>query len=831
MRLAVGIALRDLRGGLRGLYVVLACLALGVAAIAAVGSLRASIDRGLAANGRALLGGDVAIETGAEPPPNALRAWAAQRGARISTVTLLRTLAVAPGGDRMLVELKAVDTAYPLAGETRLTPPQPLQQALRTGIAADPLVLQRLNLAPGAALRLGNVTLPISAALTKEPDHATGAAILGPRILISDANLARTSLVQPGSLVTHEARLLLPPNDTPQSAIAALRTSFPDTGWRLRDPAQAAANLEQAITQTSLFLTLVGLSALLVGGIGVATGVRAWLEGRARTIATLRCLGASAATVFTVFLTQIMLLCLAGVALGVVAGATLTSASLWAFGDALPIPAENGLYTAPLVLAALYGLLTAASFSLWPLGRAAQISGAALFRDATLPDRGARPVLAAANAILIALLAAVIIVTSPDRLFALRFCLATLLTLAVFRAGAFALQHAARRLTPRTPAWLRLGWTNLGRPASPAPLLLVSLGLGLATLATVTLIEANIDAQFTAALPANAPSFFFIDIQNDQLATFEKLVSSQGNVTDLHSVPSLRARVVALNGVPAETAQISPDTRWAIRGDRGLTYAAHVPEGSRIVAGAWWTPDYAGPPLISLDEGLARGWNLHVGDTIRLNVLGRDLDFRVASLRAIDWRALTLNFTMVASPGLLEHAPQMHIATLREPAAQDARLLRVVTDALPNVTGIRVADVLAAVAELVAKLAAALSAAGAVTLASGALVLAGAVAAGQRRRMAEAVVLKTLGASRAQIRAAWLVEFGVLGAAAGVIACGLGTLASWAAMRFVMHAPWSFMPGRLAGTVGACVAAALVFGWVGTEAALRVRAAGVLRNE
>jgi putative ABC transport system permease protein len=831
MNLVIRIAFRDLRGGVRGLYVVLGCLALGVCAIAAVGSLRAGIDRGLADNGRALLGGDVAIETGGQAPPDALRAWAARRGARYAEVTLLRTLAVAPGGDRMLVELKAVDDAYPLAGAVRLTPPQPVWQALRSGVAADPLVLQRLALSPGAALRLGGASFPVSAALAAEPDHATGAAILGPRVLISANNLARTALEQPGSLVTHEARLLLRPGDTPQAAIAALRAAFPDTGWRLRDPQQAAANLEQAIRQTSLFLTLVGLSALLVGGIGVATGVRAWLEGRAGTIATLRCLGASGGTVFAIFLTQVMLLCLGGVVLGAVAGAGLTAAGLWAFGGALPVPAENGVYPAPLLLAALYGLLTAASFSLWPLGRAAQISGGALFRDALLPDRGARPLLAAANTALVASLAAVIIATSPDRGFALRFCLSALVTLAMFRAGALALQVAARRLPVHSPAWLKLGWKNLGRPASPAPLLLVSLGLGLATLAAVTLIEANINAQFTAALPANAPSFFFIDIQNDQLPVFKKLVAAQGNVTDLHSVPSLRARVVALNGVPAESAPISPDTRWAIRGDRGLTYAAQVPEGSRVVAGAWWTPDYAGPPLISLDDGLARGWNLRVGDSIRLNVLGRDLDFRVASLRAIDWRALTLNFTMVASPGLLEHAPQMHIATLREPAAQDARLLRVVTDALPNVTGIRVADVLAAVAELVEKLAAALNAAGGVTLASGALVLAGAVAAGQRRRMAEAVVLKTLGASRGQIRAAWLVEFGILGATAGVIACGMGTLASWAVMRFVMHAPWSFMAGRLVGTVAACVLATLVFGWVGTEAALRARPAGMLRNE
>ena len=228
-------------------------------------------------------------------------------------------------------------------------------------------------------------------------------------------------------------------------------------------------------------------------------------------------------------------------------------------------------------------------------------------------------------------------------------------------------------------------------------------------------------------------------------------------------MPSLRARIVALKGVPVDQVHVKPGSEWGLRGDRGLTYAAGVPRGSTVVAGAWWPAEYDGPPLMSLDAGLADGWNVGVGDTIRANVLGRDIDLKVASLRAIAWRQLNINFAMVVSPGLLSHAPHMNIATVREPAADDAALLRAVTDALPNVTGIRVADILQAVADLVGKLAAALAATGSVTLASGALVLAGAVAAGQRRRVAEAVVLKTLGATRRQIRAAWLVEFGAVG--------------------------------------------------------------------
>ncbi len=360
---------------------------------------------------------------------------------------------------------------------------------------------------------------------------------------------------------------------------------------------------------------------------------------------------------------------------------------------------------------------------------------------------------------------------------------------------------------------------------------MTSLGLGLATLAAVALIEGNIRAGLTGALPKHAPSFFFIDIQNDELDRFARIVAEQPGTSDLHEAPSLRARIVSLNGVPVDRAHVAPGSRWALRGDRGLTYDAAVPDGSRVVAGRWWPPHYDGPPLLSLDAGLAHGWGLVPGDTLTANVLGRDIAFRVASLRSIDWRALSLNFTMVASPGLLAHAPQMHIATVRTASpADDAGLLRAVSDALPNVTGIRVADVIASVVAIVGKLAAALAAAGSLTLASGALVLAGTLAAGQRRRAAEAVVYKTLGGTRAQVRAAFMVEFGSIGLTAGLVAAALGTLASWAVMRFALHAPWVFLPRTLAAVIGGCVVLMLASGIASTEAALRAPAAPRLRN-
>ena len=361
--------------------------------------------------------------------------------------------------------------------------------------------------------------------------------------------------------------------------------------------------------------------------------------------------------------------------------------------------------------------------------------------------------------------------------------------------------------------------------------MLVALGIGLTTLAAIATIEGNLRRQLSDQMPNAAPSFFFIDIQNDQSAQFNALAAAQPGVSDVRSVPSLRARIVAVDGTPSERVPATEETRWALRGDRGLTYAATPPEGTRLVEGQWWPADYNGPPLVSFDANLARGWGMGIGSTVTVNVLGRDIDLKVASLREIQWRGLGINYVMVASPGLLAAAPHTHIATVRSTEQVEPAVLRVLTDAFPNISGIRVRDALEAVAGLLTRVGVALQATSSVTLLAGMLVLAGAVAAGQRARVRDAVVLKTIGATRRQIRGAWLVEFGLLGLVAGLLAAAAGSAASWAVVHFVMRADWIFLPGTLALTVLGCVLLTLALGYIGTALALRVRPAPLLRNE
>ncbi|MBC7799932.1 MAG: ABC transporter permease, partial [Gemmatimonadaceae bacterium] len=543
--------------------------------IAAVGSLREGIERGLATEGRRLLGGDLEIQSGAQALPDTLRDWLRARGGTLSDIVQMRSMLVVPGpdgtsGERQLVELKAVDGPYPLVGAAEVSGSS-LQDALAErdgvpGVVAEQVVLDRLGVTPGAMLRLGSRTFQLRGVLVNEPDRVAAPTILGPRAMIGMSALNGTALIQPGSLLNYDLRVVLPPGTPIAATTEALRAAFPNQGWRLRNSTESAPGIARFIDQTSLFMTLVGLTALLVGGIGVSTGVRSWLEARARTIATLRCLGASTRTIFAVFLIQVLALSALGVLIGLAAGALLPIVGVALFGAALPVPPQAGLYPRALALAAAYGLLTAGAFALWPLARAAQIPGAALFRDALMPvQMQARPWLLATQGVLVAMLVALTVAASPERVFALWFCGGAAATLILFRIGGSVLMAAARRAPRLSAPWARLGIANLYRPGAATPLMLVSLGLGLSTLAAVALIQGNIRAQVLEQVPANAPTFFFIDIQNDQIDRFQAVLRTQPGVGEVAEVPSLRARLVSVDGVPADQVKATPDTQWALR--------------------------------------------------------------------------------------------------------------------------------------------------------------------------------------------------------------------------------------------------------------------------
>ena len=836
-------ALRELRGGLRGFYVFIACIALGSMSIAGVGSLAASLADGLAHQGQVILGGDLSFTLIQREAKSDELAFLKSHGS-VSSAATLRAMARVAGGQATLVEVKAVDGNFPLYGAVQLDPVGSLQAALAErdgvyGAALDPTLMARLNIKPGARLSVGNATFEVRAALTNEPDKLAGGIGFGPRLLMSEAGLRATGLLQPGSLVHWHYRLRLPANDASDAAArtvtAQAHERFPQAGWDIRNRSNASPQLEREVERFTQFLTIVGLTALLVGGVGVGNAVKSQLERKRDVIATMKTLGASGTRVFGIYLTQVMLVALVGGLIGVTLGAILPFATAFAFRAIIPLPIDPALHGGELALALLYGLLTALAFALWPLGRAHDVPVGELFRDEVAPQpRGPRLPYIALTVAAVALLATFAVLLAYDRRVAIIFVGTAAAVFVVLRLVANLLMSVAARLPhPRSTAW-RMALANIHRPGALTPTVVLSLGLGITLLVTVIEIDGNLRQQFTEALPEKAPSFYFLDIPAADSTRFDTFVRTQAPQAKFAEVPMLRGRIVSARGISAEKLTPSEAAAWVLQSDRGITYTGELPKGSRLVEGQWWGPDYRGPPLLSFEKRIADGLGLKIGDTVTVNVLGRDITARIANMRLVDWQSLAINFVLVYSPHAFDGAPATHLATLTYSdggtPTEEAAVLRAVADKFPMVTTVRVKEALQAIGGIVANLVLAIDAASGITLLAAMLVLGGALAVGHRSRVYDAVILKTLGATRPRLIGAYALEYLLLGAATALFGVLSGSLAGWLIVTELMHLRFTWLPlPAVAAALGA-VLVTLVLGLLGTFAALGQKPAPVLRN-
>jgi putative ABC transport system permease protein len=840
--LALRYALRELRGGLRGFYVFIACIALGVMAIAGVGSVAASLGEGLAREGRTLLGGDVAfslIQREAKPDEVA---FLRSRG-EVSVAATLRGMVRAGDGRLALVELKAVDSNYPMFGALTLDPKIPVADLLAErdgafGAAADSILLARLDLKIGDRVTIGSAAFQIRSVVGAEPDKLAGGVGLGPRFLVSEAGLRATELLQPGSLVRWIYRVKLPNNAADDRAATALandaRSTLPEAGWEIRSRGNASPQLERTISRFTQFLTLVGLAALLVGGVGVANAVKSHIDRRRDVIAAFKALGATGRDVFTIYLTQVIVLAVIGSVIGLAAGAALPFIIVGVFGKLLPLPVVAALHPDELLLSFVYGLLTALAFGLWPLGRVHDVPVAALFREAVTSEwHRPRWRYLALMAAVIALLMAVVVGLAYDKRIAAIFVASSIVVFALLRGIAVGLMALARRLPRTRITMLRLAIANIYRPGALTPSVVMSLGLGLAVLVTITQIDGNLRRQFLAALPDRAPSFYFIDIPTAEAARFGAFLKQTAPQSTVEDVPMLRGRIVAARGVKAENLEPSPDTEWVLQSDRGLSYTGEIPKGSKVVEGRWWDADYDGPPLVSMEKKIADGLKLKIGDEVVVNVLGRDIPATISNMRTVDWQSLGINFVLVFSPNAFKGAPHTHIATLTEThpdSAGDARIIKSVADAFPMVTSVRVREALETIGTVVTNLVLAIRGASAVTLISAILVLGGALAAGHRHRVYDAVILKTLGATRVRLLGAYALEYLMIGFATAVFGVIAGSIAAWLIVTRLMTLSFIWQAGSAAGVVAAALIVTVGLGLAGTLLALNQKPATVLRN-
>ncbi len=821
LRLSAKFAARELRGGLHGFRIFLACLALGVAAIAAVGSVRASIEAGLKQEGAALLGGDAEMEFTYRFATQEERGWMSENALRVSEIVDFRSMAVVDRdgqSERGLTQVKAVDQAYPLVGEVTLEPAMNLSDALDDqGAVMEQVLMDRMGLSIGESFKLGRQTFQLRAVLTKEPDSAADGFDLGPRIIVRTEALEGSGLIEPGTLFNTKYRLVLPEGSDLVDLSSSAKAQFANAGMRWTDSRNGAPGVAQFVERLGAFLILVGLSGLAVGGVGVSAAVRSYIASKTSVIATLRTLGADRGTIFQTYFLQIGVLSLCGVTIGLVLGAMAPMLLAPIIEARLPIPASFAIYPAPLVEAGIYGLLTAFLFTLWPLARAEDVRAATLFRDALSKTR---------------------IFPAPRYVVASALALAALISLASWFSGtwrltlwttagisgalillvlaALGIRYASRRLAPRVqgrPVW-RWALTAIAGPREGAASVVLSLGLGLSVLASVGQIDGNLRQAISGNLPDVAPSYFFVDIQKDQMPGYLERLENDTDVRRIDSAPMLRGIITQINGKPAQ--DVAPG-HWVLEGDRGVTYSESLPENTTLLEGEWWPEGYTGPPLISFAAEEAVEMGLQIGDALTINILGRDITGEIASFREVDFSTAGIGFILSMNPSALAGAPHSFISTVYAKPEAEAQILRDLAAKYPNITAIRVKDAIDRVSEVLAGLAAATSYGAAATLLTGFLVLIGAAAAGTGSRTYEAAVLKTLGATRGRILASFALRAAILGACAGLVALAAGIAGGWAVSHYVLETEftviWTNAIAIVGGGIFATLLAGLLFAW------------------
>jgi putative ABC transport system permease protein len=823
------IARRDLAPRIRGLRLLLVCLFLGVATLAAIGSLTAGITGELERRGQVILGGDIEYGLAQRMASEAEKAALAREG-QLSETVRMRAMAIAPSGDSLLGELKAVDAAYPLYGEVKLAS-GPAKAAPTPGsiwVGSD--LASRLGLKPGDKLRFGEASFAIADMLVEEPDRLGEGFTLGPVAIIGIADLAATQLIQPGSMFEAKYRLRLPAAASLDAVKDRIEAAQGDAGWEITDRSNGAPGTRRFIERMGQFLALVGLSALVIAGIGVGNGVGSYLAGKRQGLATLKVLGADSGTVMRIYGVQILAVAALGIGAGLIVGALLPPVIGWIAGPVLPVQPGFALYPKPLIIAAAYGLLIALAFALPPLAASRRVPAAGMYRSAV--EAAQRPEWRVALAVALALGAVIAIAvgTAREPLFAAGFVGATAVLLAILTAMAQLIARTAKRLPrPRTPLF-RLALANLHRPGSATAALVVALGLGLTLFVTLAAIQTSIAAEIAGTVPKRAPSFFMLDVPRNREAEFRAMVRRAAPQGDINLIPALRGSVTEFGGQRVAELDKLPEGAWVLRGDRGITYSAALPQGSVLTEGAWWAEDYAGPPLVSVEEEVAGTLGVGVGDTLSVNVLGVEVQAKIASLRTVEWDNFGLNYVLVFSPGTFAAAPHNMVATLTVPPAAETILARDLPRAFPSASLIAVREVIGQVTLLLGQMGRAIAAAASIAILAGIAVLIGAIAASRERRMYDSVILKLLGATRRQILAAQALEYALLALVLAALALGVGLLAA----RYVVVDlfEFAFAPDPL--TVGLALVGgaglAFVIGMLGSLPLLAARPAAALRG-
>jgi len=831
-------AVREIRASWQRLLFFFVCIAVGVASIVAIRSVIQSVREGLTRESRAMTGADVVVRSD-RPIGDKVRSSVeqARESGRVGTVSEAIEIAtmVRPPSATMtrMVELRAVQDAYPLYGTMTLREGKYSHALLQNhGTLVRPELLAQLNLKVGDDLLIGTQRFQIRGVIEKEPGRNLGAFSLGSRLFIDLADLPSTGLLSFGSRASYELLRAACPPPTPGrrdvSTLLAreLSDAFVNDFVRARSYRQNEGRMTENLTRAENYLSLVGLVVLILGGIGVSSVTRVFVQQKVRSIAILKCVGSTTKQVLSVYLAQVLLLGIAGSALGVlIAGGVLTLLPLFVGDLAAMLEVEYGLTAAAVIQGLAVGLLVSVLFSVVPLLEIRNVKPSLLLRQDTssMPrfDWVKWGVAAAVAASLVGVAAwqagslAVGLVLSAGFV-AIAF---------VLHLAGWALVRAVQPLRHARSFALRQAVLRVARPGNQTRIILLAVGLGTFFILGVRGLQANLLRDFALQMGEDAPDMFLMDIQPAQRDGVTALVDRENGADPAPKlIPVLRARIVGVRG-----RDVNLESYEDVRGRGGIsreftiTYRSNLEANEKLVDGRWWNGEPSPEmPEVSIEVGLRERFQIQLGDEMRFDVLGRIVTARVASFREVDFRDFRAGgFMIVFRPGPFDTAPHTYIAAVRgakDPTAR-ARMQGLLVNSYPNVSVIDLREVLETVATIVNNVTLAVTVVGGLVLLSGSLILVGAVSMTKFRRVYEAAILKTLGASSRLIATTLLVEYGVLGAIAGTVGALGAVVLSWAVARYALDLPWEPSPGL---TLGGIIVTSLFVAAIGVLASLDV---------
>lgn len=852
IKLATSLALRDLRGGTHHLRLLFITLALGVAVMCCIGQMIAGVRAGIDRDAKSLLGGDIEIRQIYNEIPLAASSYLVFNSKVVSRTMDMRAMAEYGGKDHVLIELKGVERNYPLFGKLELKKPADKDKELFFndqdhkiyGAAVDQSFLDTMKLKVGDRFNVGDATLEIQAVIAIEPDRSVSGVPLGPRVMTSRPGFEATKLVKYGSMVNYRYRLQLKDGETLEHWKAEFKKQFPDAHWNMQDWHESAPGLTHLIDRLSLFFSLTGITTLIVAGLGISNSTGVYMWSKRETVAAMKCLGASHRLVQRVYFVQLLIVGAAAIAAGLLIGTVGELALMDTFGDLLPVRGERGIYSVPVLLSAGLGFLNLLLFGLLPLWRTHAVKPSSLFRgtmeDMHIPSlrdiwRERRPVIT--GILLITSMVVLSVFFTGTVRIPLYFAIGLLFSMAAFYGISELIRRGAKRDAHSGKYKLRkaMALANLARPGAATSSMVIALGISMSLLIALTQVGGNLRKQLEVGLPEHAPAFFLLDIQPSRLDKLVDELSKMNEVTQVTHNPIVRGRIIKLNGTPVDQLPIDDSARWAIRGERGLTWMEKPPENSRIIEGKWWPEDYYADsfdqPLVSFDANLARGMGLKIGDNITFAAIDKEITAKIANLRDVQWGSMDMNFAVILARGSLDELPITHIATVRVNKGGEKVVQDMVGKDFPQVGIVRVQEALGKISDMMQQISNAILVTAAMTIACSTLVMASAIHASLHKRMFDTVMLKVLGVTRRRIMGIYLTEFTITALASALAAILIGSLAAWGIMQLMILSTFELIPQVIAITLVCSIVFSLLLGVSATHKTLKIRPLALLRNE